>query len=191
MNILILILLYSLITVFSLGGNVVSADNQDSISFYQNAVNAGDEYVDEFALASKNGKFGFVNKENKFVVKPEYEAAQNAPGDYFFVCKDKNGHKCAYMNKKTKKLLTEFKYLGCGNGDISEGFYDGMAKVVIVDENGDWKTGYIDEKGEEVIPARYYYGSPFKNGIAEVQLHKDKPTELVKIDKKGNIIPIN
>lgn len=160
--------------------------NTDYVDYYQNAIDSDEMYVDEYAAAFVDGKVGFVNKDNEFVVNPIYASAQNAPGKHFFVCKDFDGEKCAYMNKKTKQLLTDFKYIGCGNGDISEGFSDGMAKFVIVGEDGEWKTGYLNEKGEEVIPARYYFGLPFKNGVAKVLMRNEFPLNYIEIDKKGS-----
>lgn len=185
--------IFFLMLIFLSIGFVIYAKNTpeksfDNYNYYQKALEDQDQYVDNFALASKDGKFGFVNKQNDFIVSPKYEAAQNTLGDYFFVCKDKEGHKCAYMDKKTKKLLTGFKYIGCGNGDISEGFSEGMAKFVVVDENGEWKTGYIDKTGKEVIPAQYLYGGSFNEELANVELIKNGKKKVGYIDKTGQIV---
>ncbi|MDD3149501.1 MAG: WG repeat-containing protein [Candidatus Gastranaerophilales bacterium] len=162
--------------------------NQEAICqtrYYQEALIAEDIYVDKYAPACKNNKCGFVNKKNEFVIKPEYEAVQNIEGNYFFVCKDEEGQKCAYMNKKTKKLLTEFKYLGCGNGDTSEGFSQGLAKVIVVQKNEELKTGYIDKTGREVIPPQYLYGGEFSEGLANIQVYKKGEIKTGYINKKG------
>ncbi|MDO9559623.1 MAG: WG repeat-containing protein [Syntrophales bacterium] len=177
--------IFFIIAAFALGSTAFANDN---IHFYQNAIDSQDQYVDDFAVAQKDGKYGFVNKNDEFVVKPKYNYAQNTKGDYFFVCKDEKGEKCTYMHKKTHKFLTIFKYIGGGNSDISEGFSEGRAKVVVTDKNGKWKTGYINESGKEVITPQYVWGSAFRNGVAEVRLTEEFPRKTIKIDKAGKVV---
>lgn len=171
--------IFAIFSILLILCSTVSAKN-----YYNEAYKSMDIYVDDYAPACVNGKCGFVDKHNKFVVPPKYPSVQNARGTHFFVCKDYDGNKCAYMNKKTKKILTRFKYVGCGNGDISEGFFDDMAKVVI-DKKGKWYTGYINESGKEVIKAKYLFGGSFSESLAQVQFPNGK---YGYINKKGDIV---
>ena len=48
-------------------------------------------------------------------------------------------------------------------------FHEGLAAVMIRDENGNELIGYINEKGVEVIPCSYEQASSFSEGLAAVQ----------------------
>jgi hypothetical protein len=65
-------------------------------------------------------------------------------------------------------------------------FSDGLAVVVDIDANGTKKHGFINKKGEEIIPCMYAIASYFSNGKARV---RDFETQKeYYIDKVGNAI---
>ena len=176
-----IILITALMILCTMSSNAFELFKND---YYNQAKKNQDEYVDEFASAYKNGKWGFVNSKNEFVVPAIYTYTQNAPGNYFFACKDEMGEKCAYVSKKDFRRLTDFLYLGGGNAGVSEDFSEGLAKVIVVDKKGKWKTGYINKNWVEVITPKFDYGTAFKDGVAEVSMDGKK----FLIDKKGNYI---
>jgi hypothetical protein len=65
--------------------------------------------------------------------------------------------------------------------DWFDGFNEGISMVILND-----KTGYINQKGEVIIPLKYDWGDFFMNGSAVVELNGDYGL----VDKEGNeVIP--
>ena len=149
------------------------------------------QFVDDYAAVKINDKYGLVNKENDFILKPENKYVENLNGDYCLVCKE-DRNKCAYFNKKDKKYLTDFKY-ACGNEErsfnyesyvveCSTGFFEGLARVVVNDHD-DIKMGFINSNGEEVIKPQYRLATTFNDGRAFVK--ETLNSKEYEIDKKG------
>lgn len=78
-------------------------------------------------------------------------------------------------NKQTNETICEWNYI--------DEFHEGLA--VVVDKN--YKNGYINKKGELVIPCIWDFALPFKEGFAVVS---DDEQRYGYINKKGeNVIP--
>ena len=73
--------------------------------------------------------------------------------------------------KATKSSNMESMYDWVGD------FSEGLATVKL-----NWKFGYIDKTGKEVIPLKYDYASEFSAGIAAAELYGN----WGYIDKQGN-----
>lgn len=63
-------------------------------------------------------------------------------------------------------------------------FYEGMARVAVLDAANKIYYGFINEKGKWVLPAAFYYASDFDNGKCIVRAR----TGYGVIDKKGKIV---
>ncbi len=116
--------------------------------------------VEEFdgsgqAYAAKNGKWGIIDLDGNTVMDFTYDTLHNAkervtakpvmePGGWKYAIADMNGN-----------LLTPYKYW-----DVHPGYSNGMLGVFIgQDEEGnDLGWGFVNEKGEEVIPCQFYQG---------------------------------
>lgn len=129
------------------------------------------DFNDGMAVVNKDSKYGFIDTSGKEVIPCAYEEATIFSEGYAFVKKDGK-----YMQiDKSGKILNTFNY-----ENIRE-FHDGLAMVSKKSGN-DILSGYIDTKGNEVIPCIYTSYSDFSEGLAAVE--KDGIYGFV--DKKGN-----
>ena len=62
------------------------------------------------------------------------------------------------------------------------GLYDGLCEVTGFDDEGDWASGYVNDKGEVVIPCRYKSAGDFSEGLACVE---DKDGSWYYMDSSG------
>ena len=97
-----------------------------------------------------------------------------------------NNKSYEYKDSITGKIISQYNY------DQANPFIDGMARV---GRNGFY--GYIDLKGEEVVPCKYINARDFSGGLASVSIgiietngsfNFPKDEKFGVIDKKGNII---
>lgn len=126
------------------------------------------------AVKNKEGKWGYIDMEGNTVIPHIYEWPQQFCEGVAFV--NEGDDKFYYINKNGDKLNK--KPSSFGNHWAT--FADGRGSV-----NIDGKIGYIDEKGNEVIPLIYDSGTKFfPNGLAGVT-QNDKS---YWINKDGEII---
>lgn len=106
----------------------------------------------------KNGKYGFVDANGKMVIPAEYDYAKDFNNGVAIVKKDKETF---YINKANTFIIP------ATTSDYSAvyGFSEGFA----VANNAQYKYGFIDKKGNVVIPFTYDDASEFKNGLARVE----------------------
>lgn len=122
----------------------------------------------------KNGKWGYVDTNGKFRIKPSYEAA--------FDFKEGLGlislfNKFGYINTGGR-LVISLRY------DGAKSFSEGLAAVMIYDQRQNKKWGYIDKTGKFVISPQFDEVSDFSDGKAVINTDND---EFV-INKSGDII---
>lgn len=175
---------------------------------------ANSTFSEGLAAVMINGKWGYINKSDKMVIAPKFQAASNFKNDYARVNID---DKWGFINKKGEVIFTLEK---ASFIDFSEGlaaFYDDNQKLGFVDEqgnivipasfaieiNGDFlpeqgfsdglcdieilgknKTGYINKKGKWAIPPIFDIAYPFKGGLARVSIDE----KWGYIDKTGNFV---
>ncbi len=137
----------------------------------------GCNFSEGYAYVRKDGWFGFINTEGKFVFEP-YFSFWSLP-KYFKegllpllfhleggICRwsspppDENPgyYKWGYIDKNFRLAITP-RY------DYAENFSEGLAAVLV----GDY-WGYIDRKGQMVIEPRFEIAYPFEDGVAEVAI---------------------
>jgi len=99
-------------------------------------------FHDGLAFVRQGDKHFFINKEGKEAFPYNYDTGLNFSDGLALVWKDR---KCGYIDTKGNEViaLTD-KYYGTS-------FHDGLAAV----GNNDGKYGFIDKKGELVIPMRF------------------------------------
>lgn len=106
------------------------------------------------AAVSKNGKYGYINKDGEAVISAIYDRAYDFSDGVARV--EKSG-KIGYINKKGEKI-TDIIY--DDGGDAAE-------NRIWVKKDG--KIGFIDKTGKEVIPFIYDYAYHFEEGLAAVK----------------------
>ena len=137
------------------------------------------DYADHFrnnlALVKVKGKYGFINKQGTFIIKPVYNYARNFV-DGFAVIGSEIGNKViwGFIDKYGKVILSPLypELL-----DFSEG-------LIAYKSSLSNKWGFMDETGKIIIREKYVEVSSFKDGSALVNDGLNKGL----INKKGIFI---
>ena len=129
----------------------------------------------------KTGLYGFVDSEDKYVVKPIYKEV-----DFNFGFKpglskvvNKNG-KVGYVNEEGKEVVP-CKY------DEASSFDNGYAIVKIKTGEYDFKNGLIDSTGKEIIPLKYGRMEYYSNDKVLV-VGEENASKVGLMDLKGKIL---
>lgn len=128
-------------------------------------------------------KWGFVDISNNFIIPPMYDYTSSFYEGMAAIIPTLIGEKVnkkqfyGFVNKNNEVVIPpNFKI---ANGHFSEG-------LCCIWENG---NGYIDTKGAIVIPCEYLVGENFSDGLASVQLKKNKKQGFINKDGKMVIKP--
>jgi hypothetical protein len=158
-----------------------------------------------------DGTFGFINADG-VLIKPEYDEANEFHNGYATVSKNKLW---GMIDEKGNTII-DYKYSKLGfysEGLISIyknmkwGFMDMDGKMVIdfIFENyhasppyfihslalvvKDSKYGYINTKGEVIVPIKYAYAQNFQGGLGAVTEEENgKKTQWAFVNKKGELV---
>lgn len=121
------------------------------------------------AMASKNGKIGFINKENKVIIRFEYDEAVDFEEGRAIVTK---GDKSGILDRSGNIIFPcIFKEIG----SYSEG---------LVFAKKDSLFGYYDQYGTQLIQERFTEAFEFTNGLAHVIMGEYENYT----DRLGNLI---
>ena len=131
-------------------------------------------FKEGLAAAEKDGKWGYIDKAGKVIIPFQYDYASEFNGDLAIVAIGEEYHfrKYFYINKAGNDVteINRYEYLGP--------FRDNLA---LVQSKENWKYGYIDKTGKEVISTKYDNASHFGEGLAAVK----KNGKWGYIDKTG------
>jgi hypothetical protein len=141
------------------------------------AIEAKYEYVDDFhydrAIVKINGKFGVINMNNEFVIKPEYDEIDYLPNsDHKYFSLYFHTPRYGVIDEKGK-ILVPLKYESLGNW--KEG-------LTVITQGG--KSGFMNVDGEIVLPVEYEKVKEFSEGLAAVKKEK----KWGYIDLTGNFV---
>lgn len=114
--------------------------------------------------------YGIINKKGDYITEPQKNYIQSAGEDRFIL--EKSSGKVVLCDKNLMELGSSY--------DRMIEFSCGLARVY-KDEKG---YGYIDAKGNEVIPCKYTSAASFMDDVAWVKKDADSRCEL--LDKNGN-----
>jgi hypothetical protein len=139
-----------------------------------------------------NPKYGYINKEGEVVIPYEYDMAEDFCEGFAVVgIGGISDMKYTFISKNNEKLFDMGKYSSI------QDFSEGMARVSISEESTDsWfpvlKYGFINTKGEIVIPCEYSDAESFSQGLAAVELTEgDHPVwGYIDIEGKSVIQPV-
>lgn len=129
------------------GNEVIPLKYQFASSFYE-----------RFAYVMVNGKTGFIDSKEHFLIKPEYLFCNNFRNGFVIVQTERRSK---IFNKKGKCVLSSRKY------DDIDYFNYGLAAV----EDRKGNCGYIDTTGKLIVPLRYDYAEEFSCGLGMVELN--------------------
>lgn len=132
------------------------------------------DFSDGMALVqNKDLWYGYIDVNGNEVIKQQFTKATSFKDGLAVGC---NGSACGLITKTGDKIA--FNY-----NDI-DSFSEGLCAVAKTKHGRPKKWGYINKKGEIVIPIKYFYVGRFRNGKATV----DKGYHRYEIDKKGEIL---
>ncbi|RNB71472.1 WG repeat-containing protein [Brevibacillus centrosporus] len=130
------------------------------------AVEAADQVLLP-AYVKGNDKWGYVNLSGKIAVPAAFTRAYPFVGPYARV---ELGNEVGYIDRSGKLLFTK-------KVDSAYDFTDGLAVVSVGkrDQKGEYipysgKYGYINSKGQYVVPPQYMSAESFRNGVGKVTL---------------------
>jgi len=129
------------------------------------------------AQVCQNGKWGYINKDFKMVITPQFDGAMRFNEGLGCV---KVGDKWGFVNLKGEFVIQP-TYNEPGV------FYDGLAKVgnMAGNGNGSSRYFYINKEGKNVFDKLFKFGEDFNNGIAMV---KDLDGKQLFITLKGEVV---
>ncbi len=162
-------------------------------------------FSEGLAAVKTDGKWGYVDKEGRFIIKARFDDASAFSCGLAGVAIDE---KYGYINtngeividlqfdgvasfieerarvsvdEKCKYIDTEGSYISDALFDYGDDFSEGLA-CVMVDE----KYGYINLDGEMAIEPRYVMATAFSSGLAGVR--EEEGGKCGFIDKKGKTV---
>ncbi len=207
-----LIIFLLILGIISCIGYVSLAKNNISQEKSMTLVQKQEEYLFPIEV---NGKYGYINKSGKEVIKPQFDEVQDFSEGLAAV---KIGDKWGFSDIKGNVIIKtkfdtvnfyndglalvinagEYEFIDkTGNAilypDFDEilGFSEGLAAVR---KKGKW--GYINKKGIIVIKPQFDYAQDFRDGLAYVEINDNKstgteqPQKFGYIDKFGKFVPI-
>jgi hypothetical protein len=134
-------------------------------------------FSEGLCAVAKSRKWGFIDLKGKIVVKLQYGALNEFENGIAsaFAGEIKEGYeqfagaKYCLINKNGERIC-EPKFKSIGQ------FREGLARVQIFggEYQFDTKTGFINEKGELIIPAIYEDGKDFSEGMSAVAIKNKK-----------------
>ena len=179
------------------------------LPFMVSCSDKSDKYEEENDLFSEgllavktDGKWGYIDKEGRFVIKARFDDALpfscglacvaidekygyiNTDGEIVIDLQFEGGANFhegrarVSVDEKCKYINADGNYISDTLFDYGEDFSNGLA-LVMMDE----KYGYIDLAGEMVIEPRYVMATSFSSGLAGVRESEDGKCGF--INKKG------
>lgn len=132
-------------------------------------------FVNNLAIVNVNGKYGFINRQGTFIVKPQYASVRDFKNGFALIG---NVHKdktiWGFVDNFGKVILQP---LYIDMKDFSEGLFAYKSSL-----SGRW--GFMDSKGKFVIKDSYIEVTSFKDGFALV----DDGSNKGLINKQGKFI---
>ena len=104
--------------------------------------NLSSDYDEAMKQSAKLNKFGYIDKSGMWAIEPQFDVAENFSGGLAAVRRAQND-KCGFIDRSGKSVISP-------RFDAAGSFADGIAWVKVGD-----RYGFINPKGEEVIPLQY------------------------------------
>jgi len=144
-------------------------DKSGSLKLLQ-GVSEIDSFYEGLASVQKNGKYGYIDRNMKFVIPPIFDFVRSFADGRAWIS-DKLGNEF-YIDTSGRKVITKF---GTNGSDFSEGLATFNSKY-----SG---YGYIDTNGKVAIKQQFNHACLFKEELACVENYDGK---WGYINKSGN-----
>ena len=118
---------------------------------------------------SDDGKWGYINRQGKFVIEPRFDRAGSFSEGLAFV----------FMDEKLGFIGKDGAFVIPPKFETAWDFHEGLAPVRIGE-----KWGFVDRAGEFSIPPQFEWARPFSEGLAHVAMGKQREGY---IDKSGRL----
>ena len=165
---LILTLVYSFFTEYTFDNNLPQPKPWE-IAFEQPFAMAH-PFAEGFAVIETGGKYGYIDKTGRVVIKPQFDHAEDFSGG---MARITINYKNGYINQSGEIVVEpQFEY--------AEDFSDGLARVT-----SNERASYIDTTGKVVIKTSS--GTEFSEGLAAVSGPRGEDPYHY-IDKTGKTI---
>lgn len=160
-------------------GKMVVPPKYNKIGYYREGmadVNIGGQTRFLYGFEITEGGWGFIDKTGKEITPLHYD---NVKGFFEGLASVERDKKQFYIDKTGKEVI-HAKY------NIAYSFQNGLAKV----QNSNRQWGFINAKGEEVIPPAFEDVGDFSDGLASFQYpyHQQRNHKKGYIDKTGKEI---
>ena len=136
-----------------------------------------------------NKKVGYINDNGDLIIEPIYERS-TLDYSYENMEGDGDGDGEGYSENNMTSLYSDCSFIDVNKNSIEESiwksnydFSEGLAVVQIGD-----KFGYINKKGQIVIPIIYKTASAFINGLASVTIEENGVSTNKIINNKGETV---
>jgi hypothetical protein len=130
------------------------------------------------AAVRSGGRVGFINRNGKFVLAPQYASAWNF-NDGVAAAKDWISGKWGFVDRNGAWVVKpQFK--------DALSYSEGLAAVTNSDLGIEPGWGYVDRRGEMVIPPAYSLALSFHEGLALVLTLKDGEYQGRYINRDGH-----
>ena len=133
---------------------------------------AAGRFAEGLAPAAQGGAFGFVGPDGQFVAPPQYDAAFGVSDGRVRVAR---GGRWGFLAVDEVRAGATPELAWDAALDASEG-------LAAVQRDGRW--GYLGPDGALVLPLRYAFATPFRNGLALVR----DAEGLAYIDPTGAVV---
>lgn len=176
---------------------VIDKQGNTAIPFTYDSMIGG--FSEGLASVYLNGKFGYIDKQGKMVIPAIYDAASDFKEGFAVVGTSDASSTTNYRRgviDRQGNMVVPLTYEALGVA-----FSEGMLKAAIpsLDSSGKWvgwKWGFLNTKGELVVPTMYYSVNMFSEGLAVVNLpdgwtgtsSTDGKNRYAVIDKQGTVV---
>jgi len=132
-------------------------------------------FSDGLALVKGDKGYGYINKQGKMCITGNFDVACSFSDGLAKVSDKGEDNNNYYYIDTNGKIAFETKYYD------AESFSNGMAMVA--NTRGEGEIGFINTKGELVVPCIYDYATDYSEGLAWVQ----KDDVRYYLDKNGEV----
>ncbi len=171
--------------VVSEGGKCQYIDKEGKIKLTIDSADACGEFKEGIARIMLNRKYGFIDKDGKVIVKPQFDRAgdfNEGMAQVKMIIQDTDNKtvipKYGFINSKGEYAINLQTYWT--TSEYSSPFCEGL--LLITDKEG--KCGYINQEGKIVINPQFTYAGNFSNGLAWVL----QGEQFGYIDKEGKFV---
>jgi hypothetical protein len=142
---------------------------------------AQEEKSRELFVVIVNDKRGFIDRNGKIVIEPQFNGARNFSEGLAVVATSNNGYAEGYIDE-TARIVIEPQF------DKALDFSDGLAAVGRAQDRSihtSYKWGYIDRAGKLIIEQKYIDTLGFSEGLAAVEVEDGR---WGYIDRQGEMV---